>query len=117
MIYLGDKTAMTAPQTLAVPLETGQDGVIRIRGTRVRLDTVVYAFNEGATPEEILSQYPVLSLENVYAVIAYYLKNRMTVDAYLARHQEEAAIIREEIESKPEYKEFRQRLLARVKKQ
>ncbi|MEJ2353726.1 MAG: DUF433 domain-containing protein [Anaerolineales bacterium] len=108
---------MSAPQTLTVPLETGQDGIIRIRGTRVRLDTVVYAFNEGATPEEILSQYPVLSLENVYAVIAYYLKNRMTVDAYLSRRKEEASIVREAIESKPEYKEFRERLLARVKNQ
>ena len=108
---------MSAPQTLTVPLEAGQDGIIRIRGTRVRLDTVVYAFNEGATPEEILSQYPVLSLENVYAVIAYYLKNRMTVDAYLSRHKAEATIVREEIESKPEYKEFRERLLARAKNQ
>ncbi len=45
----------------ALPLETGADGVIRVRGTRVTLDTLWAAFQEGATAEEIVQQYPSLS--------------------------------------------------------
>ena len=108
---------MTKPQTLTVPVETDRDGVMRVGGTRVRLDTIVYAFNEGATPEEIVSQYPVVSLENVYSVIAYYLKNRAKLDEYLEQRQEERARVREKIQSKREYQEFRERLLARRSKQ
>ena len=44
------------------PLETGSDSVIRVRGTRITLDTVWTAFNDGATAEEIVQQYPSLSL-------------------------------------------------------
>ncbi len=53
-----------------IPLETDADGVVRVGGTRVTLDTVVAAFNEGATAEEIVSQYPTLHLADVYAVIS-----------------------------------------------
>lgn len=48
--------------TVTVPLTIGEDGVIRIGKTRVTLDTVVYAFQDGATAEEIASQYPSLDL-------------------------------------------------------
>jgi len=41
-----------------VPLEKGPDGVIRVRGTHITLDTVWCAFNDGATAEEIVQQYP-----------------------------------------------------------
>lgn len=108
---------MTKPQTLTVPVETDRDGIMRVGGTRVRLDTILYAFNEGATPEEIVSQYPVVSLENVYSVIAYYLGNRAKLDAYLEQRQEERARVRQKIQSKREYQEFRERLLARRSKQ
>ena len=100
-------------ETLTVPLVTGSDNVIRVAGTRVRLDTVVFTFNQGSTPEEIVSQYPSLSLASVYAVIAYYLEHRLSVDNYIGHHNEEAAIIRKEIEEKPETQAFRNRILAR----
>ena len=46
--------AIEAPR---VPLETSEDGVIRVAGTRVTLQTVVIAFRQGATAEEIAQQY------------------------------------------------------------
>jgi uncharacterized protein (DUF433 family) len=61
---------MILAETQAVPMKADRNGVIRIGGSRVRLDTVIYAFNEGYTAEEIVSQYPVLRLADVYAVIA-----------------------------------------------
>lgn len=66
----------------AVPLRTDDHGVIRVGKTRVPLDTVVYAFNQGASPEEIVMSYPTLKLDDVYAVVNYYLHNRTEVDGY-----------------------------------
>ena len=97
----------------SVPMNIDTDGVIRVGSTRVRLDTVIYAFNEGYTAEEIVSQYPVLRLADVYAVIAYYLNHQEAVDEYLHQRADAAARIRAEIEQKPEYQNFRARLLAR----
>ena len=59
----------------SVPLAMGADGVIRVSGTRVTLDTVLAAFREGATAEEIVQQYPSLALADVYQVIGYALRH------------------------------------------
>jgi uncharacterized protein (DUF433 family) len=58
---------------------------VRIKGTRVGIESVVYAFQDGLSPEEIVQEYPSLSLEQVYATIAYYLHSRSEVDDYIAR--------------------------------
>jgi len=108
-----EKTNMLAAETLTIPLTTDQDGVVRVGKTRVRLDTVIDSFNEGAIPEEIISQYPSLDLEDVYAVVAYYMKNRAEIDAYIKQREKDGAQIRKKIEAKPEYQSFRDRLLAR----
>lgn len=81
-------------------------------GTRVRLDTVVYAYNQGYTAEEILSQFPILDLVDIYGVISYYLNNREAVDEYIRQQEKEAAEIQEQLESRPGYQTFRQRLQA-----
>ena len=108
---------MVLAETQVVPMKEDRDGVIRVGRTRVRLDTVIYAFNEGYTAEEIVSQYPALNLADVYAVIAYYLNNQATIDEYLGKRAEAATKIRKEIEAKPGYKIFREQLLARRQKQ
>jgi len=56
---------------------------IRIKGTRVGIETVLDDYLEGASPEEIAARYRSLSLEQIYATITYYLHNRAQVDAYL----------------------------------
>ena len=58
---------------------------IRIKGTRVGIETVVDDYLEGASPEEIAARYRSLTLEQVYATITYYWHNQREVDAYLAR--------------------------------
>lgn len=108
---------MISLEAQAVPLTIDSDGVTRVANTRVRLDTVVYAFNEGYTAEEIASQYPALALADVYAVIAYYLNHRATIDEYLSQRAKVAEQIRQEIEAKPEYRNFRERLLDRRQQQ
>ncbi|WNZ48265.1 DUF433 domain-containing protein [Leptolyngbya boryana CZ1] len=52
-------------------------------GTRISLDSIVYAFLDGESPESIAQNFPLLSLEQVYGAIAFYLANRKLIDAYL----------------------------------
>jgi uncharacterized protein (DUF433 family) len=96
-----------------VPLTTDADGLIHVGGTRVTLDTIISAFLDGATAEEITQQYPSLDLADVYAVIAYCLRRRGEVEAYLQRRGAEAATIRRQNESRFNPSGVRERLLAR----
>jgi uncharacterized protein (DUF433 family) len=94
-------------------LEADQDGVMRVGNTRVTLDTVVAAFREGATAEEITQQYPSLRLADVYAVIGYYLHHQPEVDEYLREQQQQAAEVRASNEASFDPAGIRDRLLAR----
>jgi uncharacterized protein (DUF433 family) len=97
----------------AIPLVTGDDGVMRVVNTRVTLDTIVAAFDAGATPEEIVQQYPSVDLAAAYAIIAFVLSRRSEVDSYLARRHEVADDVRSEVEKRFPPEGIRQRLLAR----
>lgn len=96
-----------------LPLHTDRHGVIRVGGTRVPLDTVVYAFNEGCTAEEISLRYPTLELADIYSVISYYLHHRDEVDGYLKEREREAEELRLKIEAQFDSRGIRERLLAR----
>jgi uncharacterized protein (DUF433 family) len=96
-----------------IPLAIDADGVVRVGGTRVTLDTIVAAFEEGLTAEEIVHQYPSLPLADVYAVISYYLHRRPEVEAYLRQRQQQAAEIRRQNEARFDPYGVRDRLLAR----
>jgi uncharacterized protein (DUF433 family) len=99
-----------------IPLATDPDGVVRVGGTRVSLDSVIFAFKEGATPEEIVQQYSALDLAHVYAVITYYLLHHSEVEAYLDGRRAQREEIRKEIESRFDPHGIRHRLLARRKR-
>jgi uncharacterized protein (DUF433 family) len=60
-----------------------------VEETRISLDSIVYAFQRGLSPESIVQSFPLLTLEQVYGAITFYLANRTEIDAYLA--VEEAA--------------------------
>lgn len=100
-------------ETQPIPLSTDTDGVLRVSGTRVTLDSVVHAFNQGATAEEIAQQYTTLRLEDVYAIIAYYLHAHSEVDAYLQQREERAKVVRHQNEQRFNPAGIRERLLAR----
>jgi len=96
-----------------VPLQEGADGVIRVSGTRVTLDSVLHAFQGGAAAEEIAYRFPTVPLGDIYAVISYYLQETERVDAYLARREAHAAEVRRENEARFPSEGIRERLLAR----
>lgn len=99
---------------IAPPLRANADGVVLVANTRVPLDTLVYAFHEGATPEEIVQRYPSLTLVDVYAAIAYYLQHAAEVDAYLRERELQAEQVRRQNESRFDPTGIRSRLLARI---
>jgi uncharacterized protein (DUF433 family) len=96
-----------------IPLKADVDGVVRVSGTRVTLDSVVAAFREGATAEEIVLQYPSLDLASVYAVITYYLQRRPQVEAYLRQRQARVDEVQRQNEARFDPQGIRERLLAR----
>ncbi len=103
-------------QPLSLPLALGKDGVARVGGTRVTLDTVVRAFSREATAEEIAQQYPSISLSDVYATISYYLQNQEEVDKYLGQRREQAQAVKRENQKRLDQHGIRERLLARKNK-
>ena len=88
-------TTMMSDQSI---FTTDADGVRRVAGTRVTLDTVVYAFRDGATPEEIVQPYPALGLADAYEAVTHYLRHRSDVDAYIAQRETAARTVRVENE-------------------
>jgi len=66
-----------------------QDGAYRIGGTRVSLDSVVYAYRRGASPESIQRSFPSLTLEQVHGALAFYLSHQTEVDNYLVQGEKE----------------------------
>lgn len=101
------------PNTAVIPLFVDNEGVLRVQGTRVTLDTIVTAFRAGATAEEIAQKFPTLALADVYHIIAHYLNYTAEIDAYLSRRQGEAAALKLEIERRFDPVGLRARLLAR----
>jgi uncharacterized protein (DUF433 family) len=95
-------------------LEEDASGAIHVENTRVTLDSVVHAFREGASAEEIVDRFPAITLSAAYSTITFYLQNQTEIDAYLKRREAEAEQLRSQIESRPESKQFRERLLARM---
>jgi uncharacterized protein (DUF433 family) len=104
---------MAEVATEPVPLVREADGVIRVRGTRVTLDTVFGAFREGATAEEIVQQYPSMSLADVYQVIGYCLRHSSEIEDYLSERRAAARQTRQHVESTWRPDGIRDRLLAR----
>lgn len=107
------QTATLWVTTETIPLRMDADGVVRVGDTRVTLDTIVQAFLEGATAEEIVQQYPSVALSDVYSAIGYYLRRRSEVEAYLSRRQHRAEQVRRENEARFAPNGVRERLLAR----
>jgi uncharacterized protein (DUF433 family) len=77
-----------------------REGGYYIAGSRVSLDSVVYAYLRGESPEGIVESFPALSLEEVFGAVAFYLANRETIDTYLRDARAEFALMRDEARRK-----------------
>jgi uncharacterized protein (DUF433 family) len=91
-----DKSLASAPEAMRMATEyvEQRDGGYWVTGTRVSLDSIVYAFLRGSAPESIAQSFPVLKLEEVYGAIAYYLGHQADVDNRLRQHDREFETLR-----------------------
>lgn len=67
-----------------------------VAGTRVSLDSIVYAFLRGESPEGIAESFPALDLEQIFGALAFYLANQDSVDQYLRDGRQEFEALREQ---------------------
>jgi uncharacterized protein (DUF433 family) len=100
-------------QAEAPPLRQDASGALRVGESRVLLDLVVRAFQQGATPEAIVQRYSALALADTYSAIAYYLRHRSKVEAYLLRRETQARDIRQQIEAADDLSDIRAQIQAR----
>ncbi|MGH2560204.1 MAG: DUF433 domain-containing protein [Thermomicrobiales bacterium] len=62
---------------------------VRIAGSRIRvLDVVIWHDQMGMSPEEIVEEFPTITLGDVYAALAYYWDHRNDIQAAIAREHE-----------------------------
>ena len=107
---------MTLETTQKVPLTFWKDGSIRLKGTRLLLDTIIGAHQRGDCPEEIFEAFPSneYKVADIYSVLAYYLSNREKIEKYLAKRQKEADEFWKQIESDPKHQAQRKELRDRM---
>lgn len=79
---------------------TQLEGAYRISGTRISLDSVVYGWLSGQSPESIVDSYPVLTLEQVHGALAYYLAHQEEIEQYLHQGEAEFETLRQELSRK-----------------
>lgn len=115
---------MTAEESLPldpepVPLDRWPDGTVRLRGSRTPFYLFVGAFDRGATPDQLAEQYDLLSLADIYTLIAYRLRHQAAVARYLAGVSDHAAEVRRKLDAlygpQPTKADFLARRAAREK--
>lgn len=95
----------------APPLNQEPSGAIRVGNSRVLLELVIRAFQNGATLEAITQAYPSLALSEVYSVIAFYLRHPKDISEYSAQRESDAEATQAKIEaSQPDLSDIRKRL-------
>ena len=97
-----------------VPLHQDDRGTIRVKGSRVTLDTIVARMQVGDTLEEIHEGFPTVTLAQINTIIDWYRNNQVKADEYLQEQQAEVERIIQELESDPEYKARREMLRRRI---
>lgn len=103
------------PLAVIVHLQRDDSGAIRVGNSRVLLELVIRAFQNGETPEAIVQSYDTLSLVDVYAVIGYYLSHPNAIDEYVTERSAAADLTRQRIEAaQPARSKLRETLLIRA---
>lgn len=97
----------------APPLTEDPTGGMRVGNSRVLLELVIRAFQDGATPETIVQRYDTLALSDVYSIIGYYLRHTQVVEGYLILREEQANEVEQRIVARQgDLSAIRERLLA-----
>jgi uncharacterized protein (DUF433 family) len=109
-------SVMPIPLPAQAPPIREADGALRVGETGVTLETVLWAFQQGATPDDIQRQFPSLDLADIYDVIAHYLRHREAVEEYLREREQAYRETIEELKKEFPQDDLRARLLGRRKR-
>jgi hypothetical protein len=93
--------ALPAPfaVTSLAPVWMDEHADIYAGRSHVLLDTIIEEYKAGTAPEDIARAYDTVPLADIYEVIAYYLRYREVIEAYLKRREAEAEELRQKIEA------------------
>lgn len=58
-----------------------------VSGTRIPVRALVNLWRLGIPPEELLSQYPQLTLAQVFDALSFYLDNKEEINDYIERNR------------------------------
>jgi uncharacterized protein (DUF433 family) len=95
------------------PLHEDETGAVRVGNSRVLLEIVIRAFQDGASPESIVQRYDTLSLSDVYNTIGYYLWHPDSIEAYLTQREQLAEAVQQRLSTiQPDMRFIRTRLLS-----
>ena len=97
-----------------VPLVQWEDGSVRVRNSRVTLDTIVIQMQVGDTVAEIHEEFPTVSIMQIEEILRWYFDNKAQVDEFLEQNEAEAEEMRKEIESTPEHQAWHAELQRRM---
>jgi uncharacterized protein (DUF433 family) len=75
-----------------------RSGKPRIKGTRICVSDVVIWTEQGQSPEEIVTDFPQLSLADVHAALAYYHDHRIEIDRQIRESEEFAKSMRASVQ-------------------
>ena len=94
-----------------VPLVQLENGAVRVRNSRVTLETIIHRMQVGNTIKRIHEGFPTVSVSQIKDILAWYFDNKAEADEYLRQVEEEGERLRRWIESQPGYKEGQEKLL------
>ena len=106
---------MVTIEPLPVPLLEDEHSVLRVANSRVAVDLLIYAYQRGATAEDIAADFPTLKLADIHAVLNFYLSHRAEMDAYLKKQEVHSNELQRKVETLQPIEELRRRLLEREK--
>src|SRR5215213_3204636 len=97
-----------------VPLVQLENGAIRVRDSRVTLDTIVHRMEMGNSVQRIHRGFPTVSVTQIKEILAWYFENKVEADEYLREQEAIGEEIRKSIVNTPEYQARRAELFRRV---
>ena len=100
-------------EPILVPLTANEKGELRVSGTRIPLQYLIYEYRAGATAEDIVARYPSLKLSHVHALLSFYLTNQAEVDRYVGEREALAEEWEQKIKTRFPQQGLREKLLAR----
>jgi uncharacterized protein (DUF433 family) len=71
------------PKIVATEYVEQSGGEFMLTGSRVSLASLIACWKEGLSAESLRDEFPLLTLEQVYGAITYYLRNQVEIDSHL----------------------------------